>query len=210
MREYTPGDRFRDINWKSSEKIDSLITRISPDNQEKVSRIEIFFRNYGPADNPSLDALWLLDRAKAQLSNFMRRTMEHQPEFIFTVHTALGSREIEDSEDLETFFDELAGISFSPAGNEVFSLTGAGDLYVFSTACDTGLPGFILACNIRPVNLFMIQPAEKERVKTEALRRLDFPLNGFLLLPRWFFSGKIRKLGIHANRTETVYAETRL
>jgi uncharacterized protein (DUF58 family) len=46
MREYTPGDRFRDINWKSSEKIDALITRISPDNQEKVSRIEVCFRNY--------------------------------------------------------------------------------------------------------------------------------------------------------------------
>jgi len=209
MREYTPGDRFRDINWKSSEKIDSLITRISPDNQEKVSRIEIFFRNYGPADKPSLDALWLLDRAKAQLSNFMRRTMEHQPEFIFTVHTASGSREIEDSEDLDTFFDELAGLSFSSSESENFSLTGAGDLYVFSTACDTGLPGFLLACNVRPVNLFMIQPAEKERVKIEILRRLDFPMNGFFLLPRWFFSGKIKKLGVYANKTETVYAETK-
>ncbi|MCL2443270.1 MAG: DUF58 domain-containing protein, partial [Treponema sp.] len=45
MREYSPGDRLRDINWKSSEKIDTLITRISNDNQEKVSRIEVHFRN---------------------------------------------------------------------------------------------------------------------------------------------------------------------
>ncbi|MDR0322951.1 MAG: DUF58 domain-containing protein, partial [Treponema sp.] len=63
MREYAPGDRFRDINWKSSEKIDALITRISPDNQEKVSRIEIYFRNYGPVKKSSLQSLWMLDRA---------------------------------------------------------------------------------------------------------------------------------------------------
>jgi len=178
MREYTPGDRFRDINWKSSEKIDTFITRISPDNQEKVSRIEVYFRNYGPVDTGnrergrkqrenrgrkkrqkvSLEALWLLDRAKARLSYFLRSLMEQHSSYVFHVRAAGGSWEIEDSEDLDAFLEELAGLSFSSAQNEIAVQQGAGDLYVFSTACDIGLPGFLVACNPRPVSVCLIQP----------------------------------------------------
>ena len=211
MREYTPGDRFRDINWKSSEKIDTLITRISPDNQEKVSRIEVYFRNYGPANRPSLEALWLLDRAKSRLSQFLRSLKEEQASYIFHVHTAGGSREIEDQDDLEAFLEELAGFSFSPPQNEAAVLQGAGELYVFSTACDFGLPGFILACNPRPVSLFMIQPPMQNKEKEiETLRKREFPASGCFPPPRWFVRGKVKPLGAHANRVEIIYAEAKL
>ena len=164
MREYTPGDRFRDINWKSSEKIDALITRISPDNQEKVSRIEVILRNYCPAKQPSLEALWLLDRAKARLSHFLRSLMEQQASFIFHVRTASGSWEIEDEEDLDAFLEELAGVSFSFDNlQSMENLLPSQELYVFSTACDAGLPSFILACHPRPVSLFLVQPLSDNR-----------------------------------------------
>nr|AGS52260.1 hypothetical protein [uncultured bacterium contig00059] len=195
MREYTPGDRFRDINWKSSEKIDALITRISPDTQEKVSRIEVCFRNYGPSGKPSLEALWLLDRAKARLSYFLRSLKEEQSSYIFHVHTANGSHEIEDSEDLDNFLEELAALSFSSPKNEAAVPGGAasGELYVFSTACDTGLNGFIVACSPRPVSLFMIQPAEQRAGQdTDILRKIDFPLNGCVPLPRWLVNNKVK------------------
>jgi hypothetical protein len=213
MREYTPGDRFRDINWKSSEKIDALITRISPDNQEKVSRIEVYFRNYGPSGKPSLEALWLLDRAKARLSYFLRSLKEEQSSYIFHVHTANGSREIEDSEDLENFLEELAGLSFSPPKNEAAIPTAAGELYVFSTACDAGLNGFLVACNPRPVSLFMIQPLverKKTEQNTDILRKRDFPLNGCIPLPRWLVSGDVKQLGVNADRVKIFYAGTKL
>jgi hypothetical protein len=156
QREYTPGDRLRDINWKSSEKIDALITRISTDNQEKVSRIEVHFRNYGHAN--TLHALWLLDRAKARLSYFLRSLLEQNSSFIFDVRTAGGNWEIEDQDDLDDFFEELACLSFKPPQNEMGTLPGAGDIYVFSTACDLMLPAFLLTCSPRPVSLFLIQP----------------------------------------------------
>jgi len=234
MREYTPGDRLRDINWKSSEKIDALITRISPDNQEKVSRIEIYFRNYGPA-KPSLEALWLLDRAKARLSHFLRSLMDENSSFIFTVRAARGSWEIKDGEDLENFLDELAAFSFFPAQNEGAIFAGAGDIYVFSTACDTGLVSFLLACHPRPVSLFIIQPesayvntayqdaaqintakkqarkkTERAKQEYETLYKRDFPAKGFALLPRWFFKTKIRPLNAAANKIERIYTETKL
>jgi hypothetical protein len=214
MREYTPGDRFRDINWKSSEKIDSLITRISPDNQEKVSRIEVYFRNYGPSNKPSLEALWLLDRAKARLSHFLRSLKEQQSSYIFNVRAAGGSWEIEDQEDIDAFLEEIAGFSFSPPQNETAAPQGAGELYVFSTACDFGLPGFLVACNPRPVSLFMIQPAlpamQNKKTEVEILRKREFPANGCFPLPRWLVRGRIKPLGAHADRVENNYAETKL
>jgi hypothetical protein len=225
MREYTPGDRLRDINWKSSDKIDALITRISPDNQEKVSRIEIYFRNYGP-EMPSLEALWLLDRAKARLSYFLRSLMDENSSFIFTIHAVHGDWEIEDSEDLENFLEALAGLSFIPPKNEGIVSAGAGDMYVFSTACDTGLQSFLLACHPRPVSLFIVQPkrqiVNKElkgagdknkalaRPDHETLYKRNFPAKGCALLPRWLSKTEIRPMLANAHRVEKIYAETKL
>jgi hypothetical protein len=213
MREYTPGDRFRDINWKSSDKIDALITRISPDNQEKVSKIEVYFRNYGPANKVSLQAFWLLDRAKARLSHFLRNLQEQQSSYIFHVRAAQGNWVIEDTEDLDTFLEELAGLSFSPPRNEEISPANAGEMYVFSTACDAGLTGFLLACNPRPVSLFLVQPTEKKTAagtEPEKLYISSFPARGCIPLPQWFTGRKVRQLGAHANKVEMIYAETRL
>jgi hypothetical protein len=217
MREYTPGDRFRDINWKSSEKVDSLITRISPDNQEKVSRIDVYFRNFGPSEKPSLEELWLLDRAKARLSFFLRSLKEEQSSYIFHVRTAAGSWVIEDTEDLEGFLEELAGLSFSAPQSEAFTGTAGGvtDLFVFSTACDRGLNAFILACNPRPVSLFIVQgTGSKEqravKEKTEILVKRDFLANGAFPLPRWLRKGKINRLGVNAFKVDMTYAGTKL
>jgi len=217
MREYTPGDRFRDINWKSSEKIDTLITRISPDNQEKVSRIDVYFRNYGPVEKPSLEALWLLDRAKARLSYFLRSLKEQQSSYIFRVRTAscpngqADTWEIEDEEDLDAFLEELAALSFSQPLNEtaaVLAESSAGELYVFSTSCDAGLPGFLLASSSRPVSLFLVQKGAAAELET--LRIRDFPTKGCILPPRLLAGGKTKRLGVQSGRVEMLYAETKI
>ena len=218
MREYTPGDRFRDINWKSSEKIDTLITRISPDNQEKVSRIEVYFRNYGPSNKPSLEALWMLDRAKARLSHFLRSLMEEQSNYIFHVRCAQDNTvwEINTGEDgstcLEEFLDELSALSFSAPQNDPLSSSNS-ELYVFSTACDAGLPGFLLGCNPRPVSLFLVQPQEAKTAKaevSETLHKVDFLAKGILPNPRWIFKKNIKRLHAIATRTENIVTETKL
>jgi len=206
MREYSPGDRFRDINWKSSEKIDALITRISTDNQEKVSRIEVFFRNYGNAN--SLEAIWLLDRAKARLSYFLRSLMEQNSTFIFDVRTASGSWEIEDQNDLDSFFEELTGLPLMPVQNETAIISGIGDMYVFSTACDIGLPAFLLVSHPRPVTLFLIQP-EKSIKEVDILRISDFYSKGCTPSPLWFRKS-VKRLNVQANKMEMFYAGIKL
>ena len=230
MREYTPGDRLRDINWKSSEKIDMLITRISTDNQEKVSRIEVYFRNFGSVKKLSLKTLWLLDRAKARLSYFLRTLQDQNPSYIFDVRTGSGRWEIDNSEALDNFFEELAGIGFLPPQNEQAIPVSVGELFVFSTACDKKLNGFITSCNPRPVTLFITQPeisaesrygvastmrscAKDSDAKdggVETLYLSDFLAKNCIPSPRLFKREKPKPLGAHAGRVESNFAGVKL
>lgn len=43
MREYVPGDLYRDINWKSSSRIDKLFTRISPGGKEETNILTFIY-----------------------------------------------------------------------------------------------------------------------------------------------------------------------
>jgi hypothetical protein len=201
MREYAPGDRLRDINWKSSDRIDTLITRISPDNQEKVTRIEVYFRNYRAGGRASLEDLWLLDRSKARLAHFLRAVKEEQASYIFQVRAAQGSWDIKDTDELEQFLEELAAIPFAPSRHNDASgdLAGAiaGELYVFSTACDGGLPAFLLSRQTVPTYVFLARPpvlgAALEGV--ERLHARDFVLDGLVPDPRWLLFPKNRHAG---------------
>jgi len=214
MREYAPGDRLRDINWKSSERIDTLITRISPDNQEKITRIEVYFRNYGlPSSQrkrrmkagsvitPDIAELWLLDRAKARLAWFLRKVKEEKSSYVFHVRSAGKSWDLNDDEEINAFLEELAVLPFSPAHNEESSLPQAeGELYVFSTSCDAALPAFLLAQQGRPLSLFLTRNVPREKARSKKARRekttliktereslllRDFFAGGSVPLPRW-------------------------
>ncbi|MCL2440375.1 MAG: DUF58 domain-containing protein [Treponema sp.] len=211
MREYTPGDRFRDINWKSSEKIDALITRISTDNQEKISRLEIHFRNFGSVNQDNMEAIWLLDRAKARLTYFLRSLMEQNANYIFDIHSAENVWEIKDADELDVFFEELAVLSFVPPRHEV-PASQKSDVYVFSTACDIGLSSFVLANNLRPVTLFLVQPCGGTDTETQEIEYLylsGFEENGFSSSLKWLRKN-IKKLNVQTAKTETFYAQVLL
>jgi hypothetical protein len=147
--------------------------------------------------------------------------MDENNSFVFAVRDANRDWEIEDSEDLEDFLEELASLPFFPPQNEGIIQAGAGDMYVFSTACDTGLHGFLLACHPRPVSLFITQPEsaiKKTRQKGkkpskpehETLYKRAFPASGCAPLPRWLLKTKIRPLNVEAARVEKIYTETKL
>ncbi|MDR3161738.1 MAG: DUF58 domain-containing protein [Spirochaetaceae bacterium] len=171
MREYAPGDRFRDINWKTSERLASLITRISPQTQEKTHVIHIAFRTYGPFSAPSLRALWILDRTKARLILFLRTLREEHPNFIFHIMSAGEERMVQTEEELDAFIRDMAGMPYAPFGapgggpaaqaGSVASgaeTAGAGELYIFSTSYDTALPALILSRGDAPSYLYLTVP----------------------------------------------------
>jgi hypothetical protein len=210
MREYMPGDLFRDINWKSSEKISTLITRISPDNQEKVSRIEVRLRNYGPA-HPSLEALWLLDRVKSRLTQFLRSVKEEQESYIFDIRTAQKNWEVNDKDELDSFLEELSALPFcTPKNEQINPQNSQGDVFVFSTACDIALNAFLVSLQPRPVSLFLVQPPVKKDDIRETIHVRDFPSAGCIPSMRWLLPERIKPIKASADRMKVFYAEAKL
>ncbi|MDR1179859.1 MAG: DUF58 domain-containing protein [Spirochaetales bacterium] len=196
MREYSPGDRFRDINWKSSERLATLITRISPHTREKTKLVYLAFRNYG--QGKGLFSFWLLDRTKARLALFLRTLKAEHPEFIFHISAAGGQWMVESEEEIESFLDELAGMGFQPpdaglgagADSEADSAGGSGgtagsELYVFSTSCDAALASVLASRGERISHLFVTVPAERGSRDTAVFRLGSvftegfFPVSGF-------------------------------
>ncbi|MDR0512856.1 MAG: DUF58 domain-containing protein [Treponema sp.] len=225
MREYAPGDRFRDINWKSSERINTLITRISPDNQEKVTRIEVVFRNCSPsAKAPALADLWLLDRAKARLVWFLRRVREENGSYIFHIRSIGANWELNSDEEIDMFLEELPSVPFFPPPSEANTLPPSnGEVYIFSTTCDSALQAFISSLSGRPFSLFLAQSANPKKSVLQKLKAgsesepnaqhlfyRDFLSGCFLPNPRWLKKPSANQLHVSGGRVMIDYAETLL
>jgi len=168
MREYIPGDRFRDINWKSSSRLSQLITRISPHSQEKTKLINVEFRHFWLPHRESRDSVAHLNLLKSVLVSFLRKIKKEHTGYNFMIKTARGSFVLETDEDINRFSQELSGIFFEAedTANAFFtgradsgipslrseSLSGYGippgtfsgraeeDIYIFSTPYDSNLP----------------------------------------------------------------------
>lgn len=143
MREYQPGDRFRDINWKVSSRLQELITRISPVTQEKTRQLAVDFRHFRPEGQESLESVLHLDYLKSWLLAFLRSLKRSDERLQFRVRTGAENQVLAGEEDIERFAAELA---------ELFYQTDPGpaeppesELFVFSTPFDRGLPHFLAA-----------------------------------------------------------------
>ncbi len=140
MREYVPGDRFRDINWKSSSRLQELVTRISPVTQEKTQVVQVEFRPYTGGSRDCLDTVVHIDFLKSWLLTFLRRQKRDNPKYRFRVLTGRGVFELDSEDDIEGFGQDLAlmsgqGDPGSDAGRE-----DGGEVFVFSTPFDRMLP----------------------------------------------------------------------
>ena len=145
MREYQPGDRFRDINWKVSGRLQQLITRISPVTQEKTRLLAVDFRHYRAEGGESLESVLHLDYLKSWLLAFLRGLKAAHERLQFRLRTGAGAQVLATEEDIERFAGELAGLHYQcdpgPGGEE----SPAGELFIFSTPFDRGLPLFLAA-----------------------------------------------------------------
>jgi hypothetical protein len=164
--------------------------------------------------------------------------MEANANFIFHVRAARSGDsaqcewELENSDDLDAFLEDLAGLSFvSPQNESAIIPAASGEMYVFSTACDTGLNSFILANRPRPVSLFFVQAKTKSKEQRAGskeqravsreqraeskeeialLYKRDFFVCGCVPKPRWLFKSKIKPAGVIVDKIDMIHAETRL
>jgi hypothetical protein len=140
MREYAPGDRFRDINWKSSSRLQELVTRISPVTQEKTQIVQVEFRHYTGGGRDSLDTVVHMDFLKSWLLTFLRRQKRDNPKYSFRVLTGRGIFELDSEEDIERFGQDLALLHGQGDPGSDVGRDDGGEVFVFSTPYDKLLP----------------------------------------------------------------------
>jgi len=143
MREYLPGDRFRDINWKVSSRLDELITRISPVTQEKTTILPVVLRNFRDSEPESVESIVHLNIIKSWLMAFLRIMKQEHPEMQFRLTSANSSWLLQNDEDIERFGWELPGLFFQRDTGSLFQGPPEEELFVFSTAFDRKLPAFL-------------------------------------------------------------------
>ncbi len=163
MREYAPGDRFRDINWKTSSRLAFLVTRIAPQAQEKTRTLSVAFRCFGPS-RPDLVALWTLDRCKAWLFQFLWTVRKEHPEFIIRVTTPLLEQELTTDQETERFCEEIAGYGYGPQEQEgkfASFISIPEEVFVFATTYDRGLSRFVGNRFDLPTHLYVTIPLQR-------------------------------------------------
>ena len=143
MREYLPGDRFRDINWKVSSRLDELITRISPVTQEKTTVLPVSLRNFRDRESETVESILHLNIIKSWLMAFLRIMKQEHPEMQFHLTSASSSWLLQSEEDIERFGWELPGILFQRDTGSIFQNPPEEELFIFTTAFDRGLPAFL-------------------------------------------------------------------
>lgn len=175
MREYIPGDRHRDINWKASSRFSEIFTRISPVTQEKTKIITVHFRPYASMRTDTLRSVLFLDQCKSALLYFLRSIKKEHSEYQFSVYVGSDVRDLETEEDIDTFATEVASIHYRNPRGEV--VTNPDDLhpdnvFIFTTSYDSGLRGFL--SGIIPgarMQIYRVTIPEKQKNQPPVVKR---------------------------------------
>lgn len=162
MREYVPGDRFRDINWKSSSRIGQLVTRVPPRKQMKTQTIVIELRPYKKKNLPeSLDSVMQLRTLKGWLLSFIRTVKERYPDYTFRIHVGKNAYSLSNDADITSFAEKVSLLYFRPEDASVQRSEDSETAVVFSTAFDTGLSQCISQIGNENLWLFFVRSAVK-------------------------------------------------
>lgn len=171
MREYQPGDRLKDINWKASSRTGELITRISPVSEHKTRLLHVEFRHFRPAGPATLDSVLHLDYLKSWLLSFLRAVKAANEDFTFRVITGEGEHEIETEDDIDELARSIGPITFTP-GPEHRSGALPHELFIFTTAFDAGLAAHVGRLGDTAVHLYRTVSAMPPRTEDDGRVRL--------------------------------------
>lgn len=137
MREYSNGDRMRDINWKASSRLNQLITRISPETKDKTMILDIEYRPYHSYPHETLRTIALVQFLKSWLLTFLHQAGEASPNLAFRVWISGEYELIEGEEGINAFAERFASVF--PSHEPSQCVFGKGSWYVFTTGLDQNL-----------------------------------------------------------------------
>ena len=73
LREYVPGDRAKDIQWKVSQRLDTLTTRVTVSAEKEIAKIQIFFDHvHSLNQQDSVRSLFHLEVLKSALLEYLK------------------------------------------------------------------------------------------------------------------------------------------
>lgn len=162
MREYTPGDKLRDINWKAAVRTQRIITLTSPRSREQSFLIQIHIRNYRPEKKDGHIAIAHLEHTKGLFMGILEELMSKNRKFEFDVRLSNSSYFISSPEDLEKFEVELGKTGYVIENESNFAQAPADipdEIFVFSTPFDTELSKFLYNLGQSRCHLFLSSPA---------------------------------------------------
>jgi len=153
MREYQPGDRLKDINWKAASRVDELISRISPVSEEQTRIVHVELRHFRPASPETLDSMLHLNYLKSWLLAFLREVKTEYEDYTFRVIAGTAEYSVETFEEIDELALHLAAITFAPAAEYQLSVHPR-ELFIFTTAFDTALASYVGQLGESAIHLF--------------------------------------------------------
>lgn len=143
QREYLPGDRIRDINWKASARIRELVTRISPQTQDQDRTLTVYLRHFAESGLVSLESLGHLAYVKGWLAAFMLAVMREESGVHFRVITSRGISKVDDENAVAELSHSLCDLPFEPEPQTLARDPSARTVLVFTTPFDQRLGAFV-------------------------------------------------------------------
>ena len=187
QREYMPGDRFRDINWKATSRLSKLITKVSHITQEETKTILIIFRNFRENSSmPTLDSIVHLNYLKAWLISFLKKTKEENANYIFNVVTGAGPVMLESYEEIELFSSELCGIFFQTDSMSFANIKIPSEVFIFTTCYDKKINSILSFFSDSKINIFRTVQ-ENEISEDKYVYKIFNSLEDLLLPGKWIF-----------------------
>jgi len=186
MREYVPGDRMKDINWKASFRVLELITRISPVSPEPSRLLRLELRPYS-SQKENLLSLLHLNYVKSWMLSFLAAIQARHPEYRFHVRAGAYEQFVEDAQDLDVLNQALSTIHFQ--GEKQTGERVQDELFIFSTAFDAALPAYVASRSLAKTHLFRtVTTGEKKGLTVQF-----FQGHRGLALPRISRAGRIAR-----------------
>jgi hypothetical protein len=183
MREYIPGDKFRDINWKATSRLDEIFTRVSPATEEKIRIIYVDFRHFAGDSEETLQSVYHLHYIKSWLISFLWNTKRDYPEYQFHVATGEGAVLLETEDDIQRFSMTIPGMFYMHEPAMLRDPSGVDRLFVFSTPFDRGLTGYLRQYGGVPVTLFRTRIPRDSGQQGQEIRFFTLPMHPLVPAP---------------------------
>lgn len=187
MREYIPGDRLKDINWKASIRVNELITKIAPRSPEESRLIHVELRHFTAQKKDTATAIVHLNYLKSWLLSFLWKIQKEHPQNSFQVFTSDDIFLLENEDDLNDFSKKLGKIQFVQSHSFEHAISPSMEKFIFTTMFDPGLA--LSLSGHRNITCHVFRTRSGNGKNSRKIRLLPFE-QGSLPLPGWWIVRK--------------------